>query len=107
MNQFMENDFVKTSEGLLINNKYGMAIGISTQDGAVETDNLLDDMANQSLWKEELIQTNIMSNNHQLLCVSKPSRRVRNAACVEGDIEEASFTQNQGDVLKNKIANEN
>lgn len=107
MNQFMENDLVKTSESLLINNKYGMAIEFSTRESAVVTDNLLDDITDQRLWKEELIQTNIMSNNHRLPCVNKPSRQVRNAASVAGDIEEASFTQNQGDVLKNKIVNEN
>ena len=55
MNQFMENDLVKTSEGLLINNKYGMAIEFNTLDSAVVTDNLLDDITNRRLWKEELI----------------------------------------------------
>ena len=74
MNQYMENDLVITSEGLLINNKYGMAFEFSTRDSAVVTDNLLDDITNQRLWKEELIQTNIMSNNHRLPCVNKPAR---------------------------------
>jgi len=103
MNQFMVNNFVITSNSLLINDEIVSAAAMRAQ-----TDNTSPTLGvcatrNNQVWNEELVLTNIMRNNHRLPCESRPSRRVRRSASARGVRKQASFTQNRSDVLKNKI----
>jgi hypothetical protein len=103
MNQFMVNNFVITSNSLLINDEIVGAAAMRAQDDS--TSPILSRCAtrNNQVWNEELVLTNIMRNNHRLPFQSRPGQQVRRPAS-GGDLRrQASFTQNKSDVLKNKI----
>ena len=103
MNQFMVNNFVITSNSLLINDEIVDATGLRW--AAREHIATLGACAtrNNQVWNEELVLTNIMRNNHRLSCESRPGRQVRRSAPKSGVRRQASFTQNRSDALKNKI----
>jgi len=103
MNQFLVNNFVITSNSLLINDEIVDATAMHAQHESTSPTLSRCATRNNQVWNEELVLTNIMRNNHRLPCESRPSRRVRRSASARGVRKQASFTQNRSDVLKNKI----
>lgn len=61
MNQFMVNNLVITSGSLLINDENYVHAAMCAQGRT----------RNNQVWKEELVLTNIMRNNHRLPCESR------------------------------------
>lgn len=70
MNQFMVNDFVITSNSLLINDVNSEHSAMCAQSQT----------RNNQVWNEELVLTNIMRNNHRLSCESRVPGTVRRPA---------------------------
>lgn len=103
MNQFMVNNFVITSNSLLINDEIVSTAALRAHGESTSPTLGACATRNNQVRNEELVLTNIMRNNHRLSCESRPSRRVRRPASMRGNQEPASFTQSRNDVLKNKI----
>ena len=103
MNQFMVNNFVITSNSLLINDEIVSRAAMRAQHESTSPTIGVVVTRNNQVWNEELVLTNTMRYNHRLPCESKTFGESGRPASADGHRELESFTQNESDVLKNKI----
>ena len=95
MNQFMVNNFVITSNSLLINDEIVSTAALRAHGESTSPTLGACATRNNQVRNEELVLTNIMRNNHRLSCESRPSRRVWRSASESGVRKQASFYTKQ------------
>ena len=95
MNQFLVNNFVITSNSLLINDEIVDATAMRAQHDSTSPTLGACATRNNQVWNEELVLTNIMRNNHRLSCECRQGRRVRRSASTSGVRKQASFYTKQ------------
>lgn len=103
MNQLMVNDFVITSNSLLINDEIVKRAAMPAREESTSPTKGACATRNNQVWNEELVLTNIMRNNHRLSCESiHPGES--GSLLSSGLFENKSLLRKaKSDVSKNKI----